>query len=249
YESHRAEPLVDIRFFRSVPFSSAVITAVVAFSSSSAFLFLATLYLQDVRGLSPVAAGLHMIPVAVMQLVFAPISGRLVASVGTRLPLLLAATGLATGALLLTTIDVSTSDPMLIVAFGFMGIGLGLVNSPIANTAVSGMPLSRAGSAAAIASTSRQTGAALGIAIAGSIVGDAATGTGSGFVDAARPMWWVVLGFAVLIAALALVAGSRWGRRSALAVAPLLVEEAGGHPAAPVRTDPDEAPPIAAALD
>jgi hypothetical protein len=50
---HRAtEPLIDLRFFRSVPFSSAAVIAVAAFAALGGFLFLNTLYLQDVRGLS-----------------------------------------------------------------------------------------------------------------------------------------------------------------------------------------------------
>lgn len=231
YEASRIEPLVDVRFFRSAPFSSAVLTAIIAFGSNSAFLFLATLYLQDVRGLTPLTAGLHMIPVAVMQLVCAPLSGRLVAAVGARVPLLLASVGLAIGGvLLLVTLSTTTPTALLIVAFAFMGIGMGLVNSPIANTAVSGMPLARAGAAAAVASTSRQTGTALGIALAGSIAGGAVAGSGTVFVDAAHPMWWIIIGFAALIAALALIAGSSWGRRSAESIAPLLAEEHADSP-------------------
>lgn len=226
FERRRVDPAIDLRFFRSFPFSSAVVTAILAFAGNSAFLFITTLYLQEVRGFSPLEAGLHMIPAAAMQILFAPISGRLVGAVGTRLPLLLAAAGLGTGAvLLLTTVTPTTSDLALAIVFAVMGVGQGLVNAPIASTAVSGMPLSRAGSAAAVASTSRQTGAALGVAIAGSLVGQAAANDGVGFVDAAHAMWWILLGSAVAIAALALASGSRWGRRSALAVAPLLVDD------------------------
>ncbi len=225
HERQRVEPLVDVRFFYSAPFSSAVATAVIAFSINSAFLFIGTLYLQDVRGFSPLEAGLYMIPVAVMQIICAPLSGRLVGSVGARLPLLLAAAGLATGGVLLSTISENTDTTTLVVAFGFMGVGLGLVNSPIAYTAISGMPLSRAGAAAAIASTSRQTGTALGIALAGSIALGTSGGFAAGFADATRPLWWVIVGLAAVIAVLAVIADTPWGRRSALAIAPLLEDE------------------------
>jgi len=63
YEPRRAEPLIDLRFFRSVPFSAAIATSVAAFASFGGFLFLNTLYLQDVRGLSPIEAGLTIVPV------------------------------------------------------------------------------------------------------------------------------------------------------------------------------------------
>ena len=59
------EPLIDLRFFRSIPFSSATVIAVAAFAALGGFLFLNTLYLQDVRGLSPLQAGLDTLPMAV----------------------------------------------------------------------------------------------------------------------------------------------------------------------------------------
>ena len=70
------EPLIDLRFFRSVPFSGAAGIAVAAFATLGGFLFLNTLYLQDVRGFSPLKAGLATLPMAVMTMVLPPISGR-----------------------------------------------------------------------------------------------------------------------------------------------------------------------------
>jgi EmrB/QacA subfamily drug resistance transporter len=89
-ESRRREPLFDVRFFRSVPFSGATLIALLAFSTLGGFLFLNTLYLQDVRGYSPLQAGLLTIPMAAMFAVFATVSGRLLARRGPRLPLALA---------------------------------------------------------------------------------------------------------------------------------------------------------------
>ena len=78
YELRRREPLVEMRFFRSAPFSGASTIAVCAFASLGGFLFLNTLYLQGVRHLSPLDAGLYLLPMAAMVLVCAPISGRIV---------------------------------------------------------------------------------------------------------------------------------------------------------------------------
>src|SRR5436305_25860 len=89
YELRRREPLVEMRFFRSVPFSGASTIAVCAFAAIGGFMFLNTLYLQDVRHLSPFHAGLYMLPMAGMLLVFAPISGRLVSRRGARPSLVL----------------------------------------------------------------------------------------------------------------------------------------------------------------
>ena len=81
-EPRREQPLIEIRFFRSVPFSGASVIAVLAFGALGGFLFLNTLYLQDGRGYSALHAGLLTLPMAVMIFVFAPVSGRLVATGG-----------------------------------------------------------------------------------------------------------------------------------------------------------------------
>ena len=83
-----------MRFFRSAPFSGASTIAVCAFAAEGGFLFLNTLYLQGVRHLSPFHAGLYMLPMAGMVLVFAPVSGRLVSRRGARPPLVIAGVAL-----------------------------------------------------------------------------------------------------------------------------------------------------------
>jgi EmrB/QacA subfamily drug resistance transporter len=225
YEGRRREPLVDVRFFRSVPFSSAVITAIFAYASNGAFLFLVALYLQEVRGFTPFEAGLHTLPLAAAQLICAPLSGRLVASVGTRIPLVISGVALATGAGLLTTITADTPITFLLCTFGVFGVGLGLVNAPITNTAVSGMPKAQVGSAAAIASTSRQVGISLGVAVAGTLAGVSSVAkVGPGFAEATHPVWWTIVGLATVIFALAIIANSARGQRSIDGIAHLLAE-------------------------
>jgi len=172
-ESRRYQPLLEVRFFRSVPFSGASVIAVLAFGVLGGFLFVNTLYLQDGRGYSAAQAGLQTLPMAVMICLFAPVSGRLVGSRGARLPLVLAGIAVAAGAALLLRLGNGTSTPYLLGSYVLLGIGFGLVNAPISNTAVSGMPNSQAGVAASVASASRQTGSALGVAITGSIIAGA----------------------------------------------------------------------------
>jgi EmrB/QacA subfamily drug resistance transporter len=200
YELSRAEPLIDVRFFRSAPFSGAAVSAICAFGSYGAFLFLNTLYLQDARGLSALEAGLYTLPLAVCAMVIAPISGRLVARIGTRRPLLIAGVALGIGPLLLTNITPHTSVWLLFASYVIFGIGLGLVNPPITNTAISGMPPAQAGVAGAIASSSRQVGSTIGIALVGAIVG-ASSGIGFGpqFAQATHPGWWLMVGFAAIL--------------------------------------------------
>ncbi|MFH9722027.1 MFS transporter [Streptomyces sp. NPDC017254] len=217
YEPRRREPLIDLRFFRSAPFSGATVVAVCAFSGFAGFLFLNTLYLQEVRGLSPLDAGLYVLPMAGMTFVFAPLSGRLTGARGPRLPLLLAGTAMTTGALLFAAFGAGSGDPLLFAGYVLFGIGFGLVNAPITNTAVSGMPRAQAGVAAAVASTSRQVGQTLGVAVVGAVL---AAGVGPGmspddFAAAARPAYWVVTACGLAVLAVGALTSGKWARRTA----------------------------------
>jgi EmrB/QacA subfamily drug resistance transporter len=232
YESRRREPLLDLRFFRSIPFSGATVTAICAFGAFSGFLFLMTLYLQEVRGLSPLLAGTCLLPLAITT-VLAPVSGRIVGSRGPRGPLLVAGVMIAVGSVLFVGTTATEPYWRLVLSIVVFGIGFALVNAPITNTAVSGMPRAQAGVAAAVASTSRQVGAALGVAVIGSVlaggVGVAGSNLGPGFVDASRPGWWIMAGCGVAVAVLALVTTTGKARRSAQTVARLVEEEPDAH--------------------
>ncbi len=217
YEPRRAEPLIDLRFFRSVPFSGATVTAISAFAALGGFLFLSTLYLQNVRGLSALHAGLWMLPMAVPTFLCAPLSGRLVGSRGPRLPLLIAGGALTVSGVLFAAFEAETSNVTLLIGYVLFGVGFGFVNAPITNTAVSGMPRAQAGVAAAVASTSRQLGQTLGVAVVGAVLA-AGVGTSSyrsAFVSAARPGWWILAACGLAVLVLGAVTNGRWARRTA----------------------------------
>jgi EmrB/QacA subfamily drug resistance transporter len=202
YEPRRHEPLLDLRFFRSVPFSAATLTAVAAFGAFAGLLFLTTLYLQTVRGMSPLTAGLYTLPMAAVTAVVSPLSGRIVGARGARRPLLVAGAGIALAGGLLTRLTDHTSTGYLILAFVLFGLGFGAVNAPITNAAVSGMPRAQAGVAASIASTSRQVGASLGVAVMGSIVASSAAAPAGAFSAASQTCWWIVVGCGLAVAGL-----------------------------------------------
>jgi EmrB/QacA subfamily drug resistance transporter len=226
YELHRRQPLIQPRFFRSAPFAGASVIAIGMFAGIGGFLFLNTLYLQNVRGLSPLDAGLYTLPMAGAMLFAAPLSGRIVGTRGTRLPLVLGAVSLIVSALLLTRLSPTTPVAVLFVAYLLFGVGSGMVNPPITNTAVTGMPSSQAGVAAAVASTSRQVGATLGVAVLGAIAGGDTVGAlGPGFAAATRSSWWVVVGIGVVLLIAAFVTTSAWGERTAENTAELLREQ------------------------
>ena len=221
YEPRRHEPLIDVRFFRSAPFSSATLIAVCSFSAFSGFLFLNTLYLQEVRGLSAFQTGLCTMPLALATILCSPLSGRLVGAYGTQPPLLVSGAATVISALIMTQLTAATPLPILLLTYVIFGIGFGMVNAPITNTAVSGMPKAQAGLAAAVASTGRQIGAALGVALAGTILG---THMHSGFAEASHPFWWLITGGGVAVLLLAWLSNTRWARNTTRHAAHLLEE-------------------------
>jgi len=224
-ESRRFQPLLEVRFFRSFPFSGASLIAVLAFGVLGGFLFLNTLYLQDTRGFSALHAGLLTLPMAVLIFVFAPVSGRLVGSRGPRLPLVLAGLAIMAAALLLVPLSDATSVWWLLLAYVVFGLGFGLVNAPISNAAVSGMPNSQAGVAASVASASRQAGSSLGVAICGSLVAGASN---AGLAVASHAAWALLAGCGAGIVVLGWGSTSARAQASAQRVRDMLDGESGG---------------------
>jgi EmrB/QacA subfamily drug resistance transporter len=226
YELRRHEPLLEVRFFTSAPFAGASAIAVSLFAATGGFLFMSTLYLQDVRDLSPLHAGLYLLPMAVMMVVFAPISGRLVGRFGAGPSMVTGGLAVLASGLLLTSLAPDTAVGYLFVAYALFGLGSGLVNPPITNTAVSGMPPAQAGVAGAVASTSRQVGVTLGVAVLGAVAG-AGSGAAIGpeFAYNTRPGWWIIAALGLVVAVLGYVTTTRWARGTAGRTAERLQEQ------------------------
>ncbi len=208
-------PFVDLRFFRSFPFASATMIAVCAFACLGAFLFSASLYLQGTRHYSAVHTGLLYLPMALGMLICSPLSGRMVGRYGTRPSLVVAGTLLAISTVAMTTLRADTPVWALILMFAVFGVGFGTVNAPITTAAVSGMPLDQAGAASAVASTSRQIGVSLGVALCGLLTG--------------ASLWWVLAVLAVGVIVLGFSASTGWARRSQQGVAHLLEQKVPTH--------------------
>ncbi len=219
HESRHHDPLIELGFFRSIPFSGAAAIAVSSFAALGGYLFLNTLYLQEVRGLSALHAGLYVLPLAAMTIVFSPLSGRLVGRRGTRVPLVLGGLGItASSVMLLVGLSSTTSVAWLIAAYVVFGIGFGMVNPPITVTAVSGMPPAQAGVAAAVASTSRQVGQTLGVAVVGAIAAPAAqSALRLGLVHSSGAGWAFTTACGVLVLVLGVATTTRRAQTSARA--------------------------------
>jgi MFS family permease len=136
-----------------------------------------------------------------MLIVFAPLSGRLVGRAGARPSMVVGGLAVAGAGLLLTRLAPDTPVPFLLAAYALFGFGFGLVSPPIAHTAVSGMPPAQAGVAAAVATTSRQVGLTLGVAVLGAV------GASAG--------WWIVAALGLAVTALGYLTTTGWAQRTA----------------------------------
>lgn len=223
-ERRRTDPLIDFRFFRSVPFSASMLIAVLNYSAIAGFLFLNTIYLQDIRGYSPLKAGLYTLPMALATSVGAQLSARLMRLSGDRTALVVAGAAI-TGASAMIVVGVGGSGSVLLLAgYTVLGIGFGAANTPVNNVAMAGMPRSQAGVAGALASSSRQLGQSLGVAVFGALLGTGLAGSYSGFAHSSRPGWFILGATGLAIIALGMVASRSSARRSAQRVAEELNE-------------------------
>jgi MFS family permease len=160
-----------------------------------------------------------------MAMVFAPLSGRLVGRVGGRPSLLIGALAVTASGVMLTSLSASTPEGYLIASYVVFGLGMGLINPPITDTAVAGMPPAQAGVAAAVASTCRQVGFTLGVAVLGALAGGALSGAlGPAFATATHPAWVIVAVIGVLMFAIAALTTTRWARATAARTARALGE-------------------------
>jgi MFS family permease len=225
YESRHHDPFIDLRFFRSIPFAAAAVTALFAYTVWGAFLFVMSIYLQGWRGYSAVHAGLLLLPVGIAVLVFSPLSGRLVGWVGTRPSLLTSGLMIAAMSTMLAFLTPTTPLWMLVVIFVAFGITFGMVIVPINYAAVNGMPQDRAGAAAGITSTSKQVGISLGVAFSGVLAAGALSPPVGNFTPSADPLWLFTFALGLAIAVLAIVSTSPRAKRSAEQLAPLITGE------------------------
>ena len=170
YETRIDHPSLDIRLFRDRRLSASVGAITLLFFGMGGVYFFTSFYLQNVRGYSPLDAGLLTVPFAVGQFIMAPRSASLVTRFGVR------AAGVA--GMLLNALAIGgyaflgTASPIWVLAvlFGLQGAGIGIA-MPAATAAVMDvLPRERAGAGSALTNTARQVAVALGVAVLGSIL-------------------------------------------------------------------------------
>jgi DHA2 family methylenomycin A resistance protein-like MFS transporter len=170
-ERRAADPMLPLDLLRTRAFFAPNLVALIMNLTFNGTLFVITLYLQDIRGLSPVLAGAVVLPLAVPLVVLAPISGRLTAARGPRTAVALGCALAAPAGLLLSLVEVHGAVARVDVAFAVLGIGAGFVTTSVVAATVRATPPERAGLATGISNAARQTGTASGVAIFGAIAG------------------------------------------------------------------------------
>lgn len=169
-ERHAAAPIVDFEALRSKQFLGANIVAfMISFGMLAMFFFLA-LYMQNILGYSPLEAGIRFLPSTLVIIAAGPIAGRLADRVGPR-PLMVA--GLLVVAVSLawqSRVQVDTSYGFLVGAFVLMGLGMGLVMSPMSMAAMNAVDRTKAGVASGTLSMFRMVGGTFGVAALGALV-------------------------------------------------------------------------------
>ncbi|HWH20750.1 MAG TPA: MFS transporter, partial [Solirubrobacterales bacterium] len=164
-----ANPIVDLGLLRRPAFSGTMIAALllsIAAFGSAPFL---SLWLQTVNGMSPIGAGLALVPLSLGALVTALALGRVLHRVGPRLPIAIGLALVGAGALLQAHLGAGSGWAALAPGLAVAGIGVGLVSPTLASAALGSVPLERSGMAAGAVNTMRQLGFALGIAVLGAI--------------------------------------------------------------------------------
>jgi len=168
-ERRAADPMLDVRLFARPSFSALMLAAVVVSGASFAHLAFVSIWLQTVRGLGPVPAGLVFVPLSLASLVVSAGFGRRLQGVAPRLPIGLGLLIDGAGLLLLTVVGPLSSWPALLPGLVLVGVGVGLALPVLTAATFAAVPRERAGMAAGSVNTFRQLGQAVGIAVLGTV--------------------------------------------------------------------------------
>jgi EmrB/QacA subfamily drug resistance transporter len=168
-EMRIAHPMFDLKLFRLPTFAGGSVAAFGLSASIFAMLLYLVLYLQDILGYSPLGTGVRVMFLSGAILVTAVPAGRLTSRVPVRLLIGPGLILVGIGLLLMRGLDAGSTWTHLIPGMIVGGLGVGLVNPPLASTAVGVVRPQQAGMASGINSTFRQVGIATGIALLGTL--------------------------------------------------------------------------------
>jgi EmrB/QacA subfamily drug resistance transporter len=169
WELHTDHPILDVTFFQNPRFTAASIAITLVFFAMFGVLFFLSQYLQFVLGYSALKAGAALIPVAVVLMIAAPTSAKLVAWVGTKVIVTIGLGLVGLGMLIFAGVSVDSGYLLVLAVLVVVGAGMGLAMAPATDSIMGSLPPERAGVGSAVNDTTREIGGALGVAILGSI--------------------------------------------------------------------------------
>jgi EmrB/QacA subfamily drug resistance transporter len=176
-------PMVNFTFFRSRTFLGAnVVAFLISFAMFAQFFFL-TLYLQNVLHYSPLQSGVRFLPSTVLIIITAPLAGRLADRVGSRPLMTIGLLIVAAAVLIESRLTVHSGYGLLLPGFVLMGLGMGLVMSPMSTAAMNAVDRTKSGAASGVLSMTRMVGSTFGVAVMGALVAT----IGRSKVDAGLP--------------------------------------------------------------
>jgi len=176
WELRSSHPMVDLGLFRNRAFAAANVSVTVLFFGLSGITFVWTQILQFVMGYGTFAAGLRALPSAIVLMLVSPIGPRLAARFGIRAVVAAGLAVMAAGLALFTTAGATSSYPHFVVGMVIMSAGLGLALAPTTQAVMQALPPAMTGIGSAITNTTRNIGAVLGVAVAGSVATSLYTG-------------------------------------------------------------------------
>ncbi|MFF9284630.1 MFS transporter [Streptomyces griseosporeus] len=170
WETRVKEPLIPLGLFRSVPLSAGVVLMVLMAIAFMGGLFFVTFYLQNVHGMGPIDAGLHLLPLTGMMIVGSPLAGAMITKLGPRVPLAggMAATAIAMYGM--STLDTDTGSGVMSLWFALLGLGLAPVMVGATEVIVGNAPMELSGVAGGLQQAAMQIGGSLGTAVLGAVM-------------------------------------------------------------------------------
>ncbi|MFI6929454.1 MFS transporter [Streptomyces sp. NPDC050287] len=170
WETKVKEPLIPLALFRSVPLSAGVVLMVLMAIAFMGGLFFVTFYLQNVHGMSPIDAGLHLLPLTGMMIVGSPLAGAMISKLGPRVPLAggMAATAIAMYGM--STLETDTGSAAMSLWFALLGLGLAPVMVGATEVIVGNAAMELSGVAGGLQQAAMQIGGSLGTAVLGAVM-------------------------------------------------------------------------------
>ncbi|WP_405473742.1 MFS transporter [Streptomyces canus] len=170
WETKVKEPLIPLALFRSMALSAGVVLMVLMAIAFMGGLFFVTFYLQNVHGMSPIDAGLHLLPLTGMMIVGSPLAGAMITKLGPRVPLAGGMASVAIAMFGMSTLETDTGSAVMSLWFALLGLGLAPVMVGATEVIVGNAPMELSGVAGGLQQAAMQIGGSLGTAVLGAVM-------------------------------------------------------------------------------